>query len=182
MSTDHSDPAREPRRPDVPGTSSAPPSDRVVAGHAGRGQNGPRVPAPGVPEPGAAASANKASGPQVAGGVTPGERAPADRTAADHGPRASGFGDVLLPSEEVARYRNRWRALQSAFVDDPGESVQKADELAAEMVTAIGRALTARKRELDGRVRTGDREPSDTERLRRTLRDYRDLVDRMLEV
>ncbi|WP_051467610.1 hypothetical protein [Actinomadura oligospora] len=89
---------------------------------------------------------------------------------------------MLLPPEEAARYRNRWHALQSVFVDDPGESVRKADELTAEMVTAIERALTTRKRDLDGRARTGDRKPSDTEELRQTLRAYRDLVDRMLSV
>lgn len=85
----------------------------------------------------------------------------------------------LLDPAEAERFRERWREVQSAFVDDPGESVRRADGLASDAVDALGRAIAAHRRALlEG---LGRQERDDTERLRLTLRAYRDLLDRIFD-
>lgn len=107
--------------------------------------------------------------------------------AADDGRDAAGAGfpsrtspatpDTLFDPAEAERFRERWREVQSAFVDDPGGSVRRADELASDAVEALGHAITARRRALAEELRDGGH--GDTERLRRALRGYRDLLDRV---
>ncbi|MGK5552220.1 hypothetical protein ACSNOI_11445 [Actinomadura kijaniata] len=89
--------------------------------------------------------------------------------------------DRLLDRAEAERFHERWREVQSAFVDDPHEAVRRADELAAEVVNALGQALTAHKRTLDERWRTEKDERPDTEQLRLALRGYRSFLERMLD-
>lgn len=91
-------------------------------------------------------------------------------------PPAGGPGTLLDPAES-GRFRERWREVQSAFVDDPGESVRKADDLASEAVDALGRAIASHRRTLSEALEKGER--ADTERLRQALRGYRDLLDRI---
>ncbi|MFI0352196.1 hypothetical protein [Actinomadura sp. 9N407] len=89
----------------------------------------------------------------------------------------------LLDGPVADGFNERWREVQSGFVDDPREAVRRADELASEVVNAVGQALAARKRTLADRLDTGgDGASPDTERLRLALRDYRDFVDRTLTI
>ncbi|TDC97761.1 hypothetical protein [Actinomadura sp. 7K507] len=83
----------------------------------------------------------------------------------------------LFDPAESERFRERWREVQSAFVDDPGESVRKADDLASDAVDALGRAIAEHRRTLSEGL--GRREHADTEQLRLALRGYRDLLDRI---
>jgi hypothetical protein len=87
----------------------------------------------------------------------------------------------LIETAEANRLKDRWSEVQSGFIDDPPETVRRADELAAEIVNALGQALAERKRSLDDRWRDDkDDQQPDTEHLRLTLRAYREFVDRML--
>ncbi|MEV3925085.1 hypothetical protein [Actinomadura coerulea] len=88
-----------------------------------------------------------------------------------------GVQEKLIAAAEAERFRERWHEVQAAFVDDPGESVRKADGLASEAVDALGRALAAHRRSLTEALDGG--EAADTERLRLALRGYRDLLDRI---
>ncbi|GLZ03141.1 hypothetical protein Acsp03_06080 [Actinomadura sp. NBRC 104412] len=89
----------------------------------------------------------------------------------------------LLDEAEAGGFRDRWHVVQAAFVDDPADSARRAEELAAEVVNALGRAIADRKRVVDESARDGaGGEPPDTERLRQSLRAYRDLVDRLLAI
>ncbi|WP_433469385.1 hypothetical protein [Spirillospora sp. CA-128828] len=97
--------------------------------------------------------------------------------AATGSPAPSGGPEKLMDLAEAERFRERWHAVQSAFVDDPGESVRRADDLASEAVDALGRAIAAHRRKLSEALGTGER--ADTERLRLALRGYRDLLDRI---
>lgn len=83
----------------------------------------------------------------------------------------------LFDPAESERFRERWREVQSAFVDDPGEAVRAADALTSEAVDALGRAIAEQRRTLSEGA--GKRENADTERLRLALRGYRDLLDRI---
>ncbi|WP_067471463.1 hypothetical protein [Actinomadura hibisca] len=87
----------------------------------------------------------------------------------------------LLEASDAARFRERWHEVQSGFVDDPHDAVQRADELSAEVVNALGQALANHKRSLDEHWRTEKDERPDTERLRLALRGYRHFLDRILE-
>ncbi|MCP2342358.1 hypothetical protein [Actinomadura rupiterrae] len=149
----------------------------IVAGH--RGPDGPTGPDE-TPEKGSDEVATRF--PKQVPKRFPEHRPTAPGTTGATGTSdASGVsGGALLAEAEAGRFRERWREVQTGFVDDPSEAVRQADELAAEVVNAIGQALTARKHELDERWRTEKDGPSDTERLRQALRAYRTLVDRML--
>lgn len=103
-------------------------------------------------------------------------------------------GDVLVDSEPVhaaptglvlfdqdpAQVHSRWRDVQAAFVDDPREAVERADGLLDEIVTAVTATLTTRTAEL--RESWQDKERHDTERLRLALREYRTVLEGLLEL
>ncbi|MEU7744730.1 hypothetical protein [Nonomuraea sp. NPDC049158] len=83
---------------------------------------------------------------------------------------------VVLFDQDPAEVQARWRELQTSFVDDPGDAVQRAEGLVEEVVEAITSSLTARTSELRERWKGGD----DTEQLRLALRDYRVVLERLL--
>ena len=139
----------EHRRPD----HAAPAGDRHVAGPP------PAPPVEKAPEP-------------VHG--TPPDPVPAARAPA---PAAARRPEKLFDPGESGRFRERWRDVQSAFVDDPGEAVRKADRLASEAVDALGRAIAEHRRTLSEALDKPER--ADTEQLRLALRGYRDLLDRI---
>jgi hypothetical protein len=80
-----------------------------------------------------------------------------------------------MDPDTAVRLRERWREVQAGFVDDPRESVRKADELASQALTALGESLRERWQSLEG-------DGPDTERLRLALRRYRDFLDHMLSI
>ncbi|GAA3148184.1 hypothetical protein GCM10020001_084420 [Nonomuraea salmonea] len=72
----------------------------------------------------------------------------------------------------------RWRDLQASFVDDPGEAVRRADGLVGEVVESLTSSLTSRTEALRGRWK--DAGEAETEQLRLALRDYRNVLERLL--
>jgi len=88
-------------------------------------------------------------------------------------------GGSLLEPGFADQFQGRWRDLQAGFVDDPHETVRKADELATEVVDTLTAALSDRKRGLDERWQA---EKDNTEELRLALRGYRQLLDRLVSL
>ncbi|MFC4060082.1 hypothetical protein ACFOWE_17390 [Planomonospora corallina] len=76
--------------------------------------------------------------------------------------------------------RRRWQQVQVGFVDDPRGAVERADSLLGEMTEAIRAALESRTSDLRSRWRDG--RDDDTERLRTALRDYRSVLEQLLEL
>ncbi|MEW2354720.1 hypothetical protein [Spirillospora sp. NPDC029432] len=146
----------------------------VRAGERERDESDVRVAGPPASPTGEGGVAEAFPAP-VAGTETRGET----RTEAGIETRSEGHGR-LLDASVADGFHERWREVQSGFVDDPRGAVRRADELAAEIVNAAGQALAARKRTLDDRLNEGGEASPDTERLRLALRDYRDFVDRTL--
>ncbi|TKK80718.1 hypothetical protein FDA94_35610 [Herbidospora galbida] len=70
-------------------------------------------------------------------------------------------------------FDERWRDIKAAFVDDPRESVEKADALIDEAVSA----LAAKRQSLVDQWKNSG--TNDTEQLRLALREYRNLFDRL---
>ncbi|GAA5161675.1 MULTISPECIES: hypothetical protein [Amycolatopsis] len=84
----------------------------------------------------------------------------------------------LFSEEEVERFRGRWQSLQTAFVDDPQETVQEADQLVAEVMQALASTFAEHKRELETQWQQGEQVA--TEDLRLALRRYRTFFNELL--
>ena len=112
--------------------------------------------------------------------------------------RVSTFHIHSLPPEEETRFAEQWHQVQSRFVDDPGGSIERADQLVCEVMRARGYPMS----QFEGRAEDlsvdhpevvrnyrvahaiairrehGD---SSTEDLRQALVHYRQLFDELLE-
>ncbi|MGW4798387.1 hypothetical protein ACWEPC_38825 [Nonomuraea sp. NPDC004297] len=85
--------------------------------------------------------------------------------------------DAALFDQDPAEVQARWRDLQSCFVDDPGQAVQRADGLVGEVVESLTSTLSSRTNALRDRWKSTD---ADTEQLRLALRDYRNVLEQLL--
>jgi hypothetical protein len=147
----------------------------------------PATAVPGAPVPGAVPAA------PVPGAAVPDDEAPyrdpyartdgdmlaePDPAHATQGSHAAP-DDIVLFDQDPAEVQARWRDLQSSFVDDPGQAVQRADGLVGEVVDSLTSTLTNRTNALRDRWKeTGS--SADTEQLRLALRDYRTVLERLL--
>ncbi|MEU0516434.1 hypothetical protein [Streptosporangium sp. NPDC006007] len=95
-------------------------------------------------------------------------------------PAASSAADGALFDQDAEEVRHRWQEVQTGFVDDPRDSVACADSLVAELTDSLHAALEARTTEL--RSRWQDTGRQDTEDLRTALRDYRALLEQLLDL
>jgi hypothetical protein len=87
---------------------------------------------------------------------------------------------MLFGDRELSDFHSRWTEVQSAFVDDPRDCVQKADGLVSDVVDKLtGQFAQARSR-LEEQWSRG--EQVSTEDLRLALQRYRDFFERLLAV
>lgn len=145
------------------------------------GAPAPKSPSPATPAAEADREPAYRDGPYANGGVP--ERARPGETAATHavpGEAAAHAapGEVRLFERDPAEVQARWRDLQASFVDDPGDAVQRADGLVGEVVESLTSTLNSRTAALRDRWQSaGD---SGTEEMRQALREYRDVLERLL--
>ncbi|MEN3356703.1 MAG: hypothetical protein V7637_685 [Mycobacteriales bacterium] len=106
---------------------------------------------------------------------TPGDAEPA-LPAAEAVPGGLGAEQPVGAPADASALRSRWRDVQAGFVDDPAAAVSQAADLVQEAV----RALTSQLADLRGSVGewSGDEPP--TERMRVTVRRYREVFERLL--
>ncbi|MFB9470587.1 hypothetical protein ACFFR3_13790 [Nonomuraea salmonea] len=97
---------------------------------------------------------------------------------ADQAPAHAAPDDIVLFDQDPTQVQARWRDLQASFVDDPGEAVRRADGLVGEVVESLTSSLTSRTEALRGRWK--DAGEAETEQLRLALRDYRNVLERLL--
>jgi hypothetical protein len=81
---------------------------------------------------------------------------------------------------EPASLRSRWADIQASFVDDPRQSVQKADGLVADLVDQLTASFAEARSRLEEHWARG--EEVSTENLRVALKRYRDFFERLLAV
>ena len=89
--------------------------------------------------------------------------------------------DELVPlfEEDAARkFRSRWLAIQSKFVDDPSDSVKQADNLVADVIKTVTMNFANRRLSLEKQWNSEDN--TSTEDLRIALKQYRSFFDRLL--
>jgi hypothetical protein len=91
------------------------------------------------------------------------------------------INDELVPlfEEDAARkFRSRWLAIQSKFVDDPSDSVKQADDLVADVIKNVTMNFANRRLSLEKQWNSEDN--TSTEDLRIALKQYRSFFDRLL--
>lgn len=92
------------------------------------------------------------------------------RSVTDAGP--------LFPEDELHNFRARWDQVQTSFVDEPRQAVEKADNLVANVVQRIAEQFANERSKLEGQWSKGD--DVNTEDLRQALKRYRSFFDRLL--
>ena len=86
----------------------------------------------------------------------------------------------LFPSAETDDLHGRWQEIQGSFVDEPRQSVERADELVATVISRLAQSFAAERAKLEADWSKG-RDVS-TEDLRQALQCYRSFFDRLLSL
>jgi hypothetical protein len=86
--------------------------------------------------------------------------------------------EPLFEDDAAAKFRTRWLAIQSKFVDDPRDSVKQADDLVADMIKNVTMNFADRRIGLEKQWNSG--ENISTEDMRVTLKRYRSFFERLL--
>jgi len=86
---------------------------------------------------------------------------------------------ALLVPEESRTFRSRWENIQIRFLDEPRQSVQRADELVADTIKRLTEMFARERDRLEHEWARGD--PVSTEELRVALRCYCAFFDRLLK-
>jgi hypothetical protein len=84
----------------------------------------------------------------------------------------------LLPEDRLTSLREQWSEIQTSFVDEPKSSVEKADELVADVIQTLAKRF-AEERDTLERQWSGGGDAS-TEDLRKALQHYRSFFERLL--
>jgi hypothetical protein len=84
----------------------------------------------------------------------------------------------LLERDDDAEFQRRWQDIQTGFVDNPRETVERADELVASVMKRLAEGFAAERERLEGQWGRG--EDVSTEDLRLTLQRYRSFFQRLL--
>jgi hypothetical protein len=86
----------------------------------------------------------------------------------------------LFSSDEASGLRQRWDAIQVAFVDEPRKSVEEADNLVAVTMQRLAEQFSEERNRLEQHWDRGS--DISTEDLRVALRRYRSFFGRLLNV
>ncbi|WP_213575218.1 hypothetical protein [Rhodococcus sp. USK13] len=92
----------------------------------------------------------------------------------------SASNHTLFGEDELSVLRSRWDEVQSGFVDDPKECVQKADGLVSDVVDRITTGFSEARSRLEEQWARG--EEGSTEDLRLALKRYREFFQRLLSL
>jgi hypothetical protein len=99
-----------------------------------------------------------------------------DQTSDQVPDQTSSAATTAETAADTDGFHERWRSIQSTFVDDPRKSVATAADLTAQVVSALVAGVQERERSLRGEW---DRDDVDTEGLRNALRHYRSFLERL---
>ena len=104
------------------------------------------------------------------------EAAPLSSTGAADS--ASNAGGSLLPAEMDATFQQRWKEIQTRFVDEPRGAVEDADSLVANLMQQLAEGFAKERERLEAQWGRG--EDISTEDLRVALQRYRTFFQRLL--
>lgn len=94
------------------------------------------------------------------------------------GASASDVGGSLLPAEMDATFQQRWKEIQTRFVDEPRGAVEDADSLVANLMQQLAEGFAKERERLEAQWGRG--EDISTEDLRVALQRYRTFFQRLL--
>ena len=86
----------------------------------------------------------------------------------------------LFPNNELEELRNRWSAVQTAFVDEPRRAVEQADGLVVSAMKRLAEVFAEERAKLEKHWDRGDN--VSTEDLRIALQRYRSFFQRLLSI
>jgi Lon protease-like protein len=86
----------------------------------------------------------------------------------------------LFGDDDLQSFRARWEQVQNEFVDEPRETVQKADDLVSDLVERLTSSFADARSGLEEQWKKG--EEASTEDLRVALTRYRAFFQRLLKV
>ncbi len=86
----------------------------------------------------------------------------------------------LFSEPEVNDFRSRWTNIQTAFVDEPRQAVEEADQLVASLMKKLAEGFANEREGLEHQWDRGG--TVSTEDLRIALQRYRSFFDRLLKV
>jgi ethanolamine utilization cobalamin adenosyltransferase len=86
----------------------------------------------------------------------------------------------LFANDELQGFRSRWEEVQAGFVDEPRESVQRADQLVSDLMTRLTSGFDQTRSGLEEQWNKG--EEASTEDLRVALTRYRAFFNRLLKI
>jgi hypothetical protein len=95
-------------------------------------------------------------------------------------PETTDDGQKLFGDDELQSFRSRWDEVQGRFVDEPRDSVQKADDLVSDLVDRLTSGFAQTRSGLEEQWNKG--EDASTEDLRVALMRYRAFFQRLLQV
>lgn len=107
-------------------------------------------------------------------------RDPRQQRAREPAAATGGTDAALFDRDATKDYQDRWLVIQTEFVDEPRQAVEKAESLVGEVVQALTESFAREHRDLEARW-SGDREVS-TEDLRLAIRRYRSFFNRLLSL
>lgn len=87
---------------------------------------------------------------------------------------------ALLPGEAADSYRERWKAIQATFVDEPRTAVSDADGMVGEVMDRLRASFEDQRKDLESGW-SGEETDSSTEDLRVAFRRYRSFFERLLD-
>lgn len=85
--------------------------------------------------------------------------------------------EPLLTQESAEAFLDRWSDVQTGFIEDPHKSVTEADALLADVLAAQQQAVEQRRARISAAQQDNG---ADTEDLRLTLLEYRNLITTLL--
>ncbi len=106
---------------------------------------------------------------------------PEQSTAAKHGDGDETIKLAPLFTEGVDRdFRNRWRDIQTGFVDEPRSAVEQADQLVAQLMQGLAQSFSTERGNLEKQWEASEK--VSTEELRVAFTRYRSFFDRLLAI
>ena len=119
----------------------------------------------------------------IAGAGTPEPERPAEEASGAASIDRRGDGRQLEPlfSDQSEReFRDRWRDIQTGFVDEPRNAVEQADELVAQLMQRLAQSFSEQRTQLEQQWESADK--VSTEDLRVALTRYRSFFERLLSI
>lgn len=86
----------------------------------------------------------------------------------------------LFSGETERDFRAKWQDIQTGFVDEPRQAVERADELVAQLMQRLAQSFSDQRSGLERQWEQAEK--VSTEDLRLALRRYRSFFERLLSI